>query len=165
LVPEEGIARIPLCDKDDTTRAHAIMDIERAEWASQWRWHLSAHGYAARNVVGGEGAIYLHRELLGLTPGDGLEGDHLNKNRLDDRLENLRVVPKLGNRQNVPARKGASSRFRGVTWHKQRGKWAARVNLSNSGGKNVYLGLFENEEAAASAAREARARLMPFSVD
>ena len=49
---------------------------------------------------------YLHREVLGLTPGDGLETDHRNGDRLDNRRSNLRVATRAQNAQNVPARSG-----------------------------------------------------------
>ena len=42
-----------------------------------------------------------------------------------------------------------SSAYRGVSWHKEKGKWEAQIRVP--GGKRVYLGLFLDEEAAARA--------------
>ena len=48
-----------------------------------------------------------------------------------------------------------SSEHRGVSWNKGKCKWAARIGIG--GGKTKYLGLFEDEAAAASAVEEAEA--------
>lgn len=163
--PEDTTARIPLRARDGSIRAYALVDAADAEWANQWRWSLGK-GYALRiGCAGGSRqTILLHRELLGLSPGDGLEGDHINRDRLDCRRANLRVVPKKGqpNHQNVSSHRGATSRHRGVSWDKRNGKWFVKVW---AGGKHHYLGLFADEEEAAQVARDARLRLMPYAVD
>jgi hypothetical protein len=106
-------------------------------------------------------AILLHRAILGLAYGDNRDGDHRNRDRLDCRRSNLRVVPKLGNRQNVPSR-GGTSRYRGVTWFASRNKWMARLQVN---GKPVHIGYFADEHEAGAAALAARQRLMPYALD
>lgn len=49
------------------------------------------------------------------------------------------------NKKKVP---GASSRFFGVTWSKQKEKWYAKMTVNY---KTISLGLFDNEEDAAVA--------------
>ncbi len=165
---EDGLtARIPLRNRDGSVRAYAIVDAADAEWANLWRWTLCA-GRAARGVrVNGTlRKVYLHRLLLGLTWGDGIEGDHIDRNPLNCRRSNLRPVPSQkglrGNAENKSSHRGASSQCRGVYWNKRQKKWGAQIN---SGGKHTYLGYFRSETDAAEAARAARARLMPFAVD
>jgi len=167
-VSEDGLtALVPLHARDRrTVRAYALIDAADAVWASQWRWSL-VNGYASRAECGSAGKTIrfsLHRELLGLAPGDGLDVDHRNRNRLDNRRSNLRILPRAGypNNQNVPSDAGASSQYRGVSWNGRDKRWMAAVRVN---GVQHRLGGFTDEREAAEAARAARARLMPYSVD
>ena len=162
-IQDDGSIGIPLCARDGSIRAYAIIDAADATWISQWRWSLN-EGYARRNVWIQQRVrhIYLHRELLGLKRGNRLKGDHIDRDKLNCRRSNLRIVPHVGNMQNVPSHAGSSSSFRGVHWDKAHQKWQAQINTN---GKSTYIGLFENEADAAEAARDARQRLMSFAVD
>lgn len=165
IIQSDGLtALVPLMKHDDSVRTHAVIDATDAAWVGQWRWHRDDDGYAVREVRTDDGRqrILLHRELLGLSASDELEGDHVNRDRLDDRRSNLRAIPTLGNRQNMPGQFGTSSVYRGVSWNRQTGKWDARVQTK---GKNHRLGSFTDEHAAAEAARAGRARLLPYAVD
>ena len=73
--------------------------------------------------------------------------DHKNTVRDDNRWLNLREATQTQNNCNSTARKGGTSRFKGVYRH-TRGKWAAQITLNT---KNKYLGLFDREEEAAAA--------------
>jgi hypothetical protein len=162
---DESTVQIPLRARDGTIRAYALVDASDAEWANQWTWRLYNTGYAARCERDFDGrlrAIMLHRELLGLADGNKLTGDHVNRDRLDNRRANLRSMTKAAQRQNVTSARGATSRFLGVSWHPQCRRWRAKVTAN---GKQHYLGLFDTEEAAAEAALQGRRRLMPFAVD
>lgn len=156
-------AQIPLRARDGSVRAYALIDAADTDFVNQWRWHLT-NRYAARGAYGSKGhyVIYLHRTLLGLTLGDGHQGDHINRNKLDCRRANLRVLTKGDNRQNVDSYRGSSSEHRGVSWDKGRNKWEAMVRI---GGQTAYREYFEDETIAAEAARSARLRLLPFAVD
>lgn len=159
------VARIPLRARDGTVRAYAIVDAADAEWVNQWRWCLYLPiGYAARKTeVGGHSeTIYLHRALLGLKRGDGLEGYHRDRDRLNCRRSNLRVVRKAGNDQNRGSAPASTSAHRGVSWRTQSQKWHAQIKVH---GKKVHLGYFANEIDAAVAARAARARWLAYAVD
>jgi hypothetical protein len=157
------VEQIPLLSRAGEIRGYAQVDEGDAAFVNQWVWRLSAKGYAARTVRidGVLRTFWLQRELLGLTPGDGLEGDHINRNRLDYRRQNLRAIPKKGNRQNLASR-GVSSTYRGVDWSKTSQRWRARIKVD---GKEICLGHFLLEVDAALAARSARLRLMPYAVD
>ena len=70
----------------------------------------------------------------------GLVCDHINNDKLDNRVENLRIITP---RENSPKRlKKYTSKYVGVSWRKDRNKWTARININN-----VYkhLGNFKNE--------------------
>lgn len=164
----DGTALIPLHAVGGMVRAHAVIDSADAEWAAQWRWSLGVDGYVVRTqhvTNGGRRGVKnfrLHRELVGLTNGDGFEVDHINRDRLDNRRSNLRVTTRRQNSQNMPSQAGTSSQHRGVTLEKRTGKWVAQVQ---TGGKGYNLGSFASEEEAAAVAREARLRMLPGAVD
>jgi len=71
--------------------------------------------------------------------------DHVNRDRMDNRIKNLRIATQAQNAVNVP-RKSANG-FRGVTWHK-RGKWQVRVRFCN---RVHHIGYFDDIEEAARA--------------
>lgn len=167
LQPDSGsvrafdIAIIPLRAKDGSVRAYAIVDLADADWANQWKWCLNNSGYAFRYEYQGTQplGVLLHRELLGLVYKDGLEGDHINRNRLDCRRSNLRIVTHRQNLQNQTTFRRSRSRYRGVS-QTAYGKWKACVHVN---GKTIHIGHFSDELDAARAAQEARKRLLPFS--
>ncbi len=141
--------------------AHAIVDEDDAEWLSEWTWRLSLGGYAWRTEYRPQTInIFIHRLILALPHGDPRFSDHINRDRLDNRRANLRIVTKQQNAQNQGLFRDGASRFRGVDFKK--GKWRARVTL---GGHQHHLGYFATEEEAAAAARAYRADHMPYSAE
>ena len=134
---------------------------------AQHNWHLN-QGYACRYTYenGKQVRHYMHREILGLKPGDGLCADHINRDRFDNRRENLRVVTQQENRQNLSSHRNSTSPYRGVCWDKSVGKWLATVVVGPQGNTTCLLRKhFKVEEDAAAAAAEVRARYMPLATD
>jgi len=82
--------------------------------------------------------------------------DHINGDRSDNRVENLRVVTKRENNMNRAKRTDNKSGFTGVRWHKQRGKWNARIKLD---GKDISLGMYQSFGEAVNARLKAEAEL------
>ena len=136
------------------TKAVTLIDDDDAKWVARHRWKLTTSGYAARNVCvnGIWREVRLARAVLGLEHGDPRQVDHINRNRLDNRRENLRAVTPRQNQQNQSSR-GGSSRFRNVSWCKRNHKWHASVWHD---GRRHHIGYFEDERRAASAAQEWR---------
>lgn len=77
---------------------------------------------------------------------EGMEIDHINHNRFDNRIENLRCVTHSENQQNQ--RKSKNWHF-----HKATGKWAVQININ---GNQKHLGVYESEELAELVHQEAR---------
>lgn len=153
--------RLPLRNKHGVVVGHALIDDDDFRLA-RYRWCMTK-GYVVRGVkIPGtrkNRLIRLHREVLGLVHGDGLEGDHENGNKLDNRRSNLRVVThsqQLQNRVQFPGR----SQYRGVAWHNKTSKWRA---YATTNGKQNHLGLFTDELDAAIAARDFRVEHMTHS--
>jgi hypothetical protein len=65
--------------------------------------------------------------------------DHINNNRLDDRLDNLQLIT---NRENCSKDTNGTSKYTGVSWCKSRKKWQAHICIN---GKSKSLGRFINE--------------------
>lgn len=159
------VVRIPLRSRGGFIRDHVVVDANDAKWANQWRWSLSGDGYAKRTatVDGKQRTVLLHREILGLPRAtDGREGDHIDRNRLNCRRSNLRVLPEGANDQNRASNRRATSSYRGVSLETCSGKWKAQVQVN---GKTISLGRFSDEHAAAEAARAGRLRLMSYAID
>lgn len=74
--------------------------------------------------------------------------DHINRNSLDDRIENLRIVSKADNCRNVWKRANTSG-HRGVFWKHGHNKWCAQS--TDKDGKQKHLGYFEDKLQAAEA--------------
>ena len=88
----------------------------------------------------------MHR-YIAKTP-DGLETDHINGDKLDNRRANLRICTGSQNRRNTGASRVNTSGFKGVNWHKQHCKWNARITVD---GSRVHIGLYDDIIEAARA--------------
>lgn len=73
----------------------------------------------------------------------GLVIDHIDNNKLNNMTTNLQLIT---NKKNTSKdRKNKTSKYTGVSWHKQSNKWLAQFKEN---GKVNYLGTFESEEEA-----------------
>ena len=81
--------------------------------------------------------------------------DHVNGNRDDNRIDNLRSTTFLGNSQNRRADRGGTSALVGVSWDTACQKWRATIGVR---GKSKHLGYFDTEQEAHSAYLKAKAR-------
>lgn len=106
-------------------------------------------GYLAAWVRGEK--HYLHRlawlYMTGEFPAQGAEVDHINRNKLDNRWENLRVVSASENRHNRGMNGNNTSGVKGVSYHSQRGTWVAEY-MNN--GKRFRKSFKTQEEAVAA---------------
>jgi hypothetical protein len=94
--------------------------------------------------------------MLGKELEPGFEIDHINRDSLDNRRANLRVVTHAANclnrhRSGPPSTSGT----KGVTWLQLREVWVARISVN---GERVLLGAFKNIEDAIIARKVAEAR-------
>jgi hypothetical protein len=95
-----------------------------------------------------------HRVIWAIVHGVWPEAfiDHINGNRLDNRLENLRVVSKTENARNQKRRYDNISGAPGVTWCKRTRRWRAKIGVN---GRQRQLGSFTAVDEAIKARREA----------
>lgn len=105
-----------------------------------------SHGYP---VIGIGGTTYLAHRLAwlfvyGKWPDKHI--DHLNGNRADTRIANLRDVPNAINRQNMRCAKPENRcGLLGVKFDDRTGRWVARITR---GGKQFHIGVFDTPEQA-----------------
>jgi len=93
-------------------------------------------------TIGIGGTIYLSHRLAWLyIHGYFTENqiDHINRNRADNRICNLREVSRSCNRRNSGNPKNNVSGVKGVCWHKQSNLWRSRITHQ---GKKYNLGLY-----------------------
>lgn len=125
----------------------ALVDDKDFDWLNQWKWYFdSSTGYATRKDPN---KVYLHR-LINNTP-QGKQTDHINRDRLDNRRENLRTVTPTLNMQNSSTRNTNKSGFKGIWFWKQRNKWEVSITANY---KKIHLGLFKDIKDAIEARRK-----------
>lgn len=131
-----------------TNGGSAIVDAHRFEELNRFRWQHK-DGYAVRYSGTGrkQKRIWMHRVVHG-TP-EGLETDHENRNRLDNRECNLRTATDAQTAYNAGKRSdGVTSRFKGVSRRNETGRWRADISVNC---RRISLGLFDEEIQAAIA--------------
>lgn len=86
--------------------------------------------------------ILLHRFITNTAK--GMVVDHINKNTLDNRKSNLRVVTQSQNAMNQKTRDG--QKYKGICFYHKLGKWMAGIKIN---GKRKHLGYFVTDILAA----------------
>ena len=120
-----------------------LVDDEDLERVLQFRWHINHLGYVVsdqRKWVQGRRSgkvILLHRFLLDFPDS---QIDHKNRNRLDNRRNNLRLASKAQNMMNRAAPKHSKSGYKCISWCSRLNRW--RVQITFEGTKHE-LGYFK----------------------
>jgi hypothetical protein len=83
--------------------------------------------------------------------------DHINRDKSDNRIENLRDVSHLENMRNKSDYSNNKSGLRGVSWKKSHSQWVSQIKHK---GKTIYIGLFDNKHEAHKAYLNKKAELM-----
>ena len=105
-------------------------------YSLSWKLKNKTNTYGAHQLVA---QAFLGHKICGYK----LVVDHINDNKLDNRVENLQIVTQ---RENAFKTQGKySSQYKGVCWEKKRNKWKSQININR---KINYLGLFINEYEA-----------------
>lgn len=138
------------------TRSREIVPLPVPELAG-----TEKEGYLRISLFGK--SFYLHRiawlVVHGRWPTELI--DHINGNRSDNRIENLRECSEAENRQNWRQPKSNNPhKLIGVNWHKAARKYTAQIQINR---KQKHLGLFETAEEAHSAYLAAKRSLHSFS--
>lgn len=140
-----------------TNGGYTLVDDDVYESIKVFNWHVDGRGYvkSAMAVKGTAkwGVVRktkaLHHIVLGRK--QGLEVDHINRDKLDNRRENLRHVTHSTNILNGSIRSTNKSGVKGVCHWWRDGGWRAYATV---GGKQIHLGYHRKLEDAVRARRE-----------
>lgn len=125
------------------------MDDADYEELNKYKWSLGgSHSSYAVRCTGKAGArkwIYMHRAIMN-TPA-GMDTDHINRNRLDNRRCNLRICTRSENNGNRIGRPNSKSKYRGV-WPVGPNRWVSQIAFKK---QRYTVGSFRTEEEAARA--------------
>lgn len=154
-------------------RLRSVLDYNQATGVFTWRVAPTT-----RHVVGGvagsrtpkgyiqimiAGENYLAHRLAWLhVTGEWLtcQIDHDDTDKANNAWSNLRPATDAENKQNrITGNAANKSGYLGVCWHKAASKWVAQIKKN---GKRVYLGLFDDPEAAHAEYVRAKRALHPF---
>lgn len=142
--PSEHLFKIYL-DIEETI--FTLIDEKSFDLIEPYNWSTVGKGYACSWFKKSGDTLYLHRFLLNCdSEFDTI--DHINNDKLDNRLCNLRFITRQGNNARNGPQKNNTSGYKGVCWHNQRGKWMTSVKYN---GKNKYFGIYKTKEEAALA--------------
>ena len=83
--------------------------------------------------------------------------DHIDNNRTNNNIENLRWATNSENGFNSKLSSNNTSGFKGVTFHKKSNKWHASIKVN---GKRKHIGTFTNKEDAIKARFEYASKVM-----
>ena len=127
-----------------------IFDDDDLELVLKHKWWITPQGYACTKIRHAPGrknrkTVGMHRIILGNPKTSSI--DHINRNRLDNRKENLRACTDSENNKNRKISSGKSSCHRGVSF--RNGKWQVVIRID---GKLKWFGYFKTEEEAADVA-------------
>ena len=126
------------------TRKNEVIFIDKDDFekCKKISWNIDSKGYANggnKNV----GKVRLHRYIM--NPPKNMQVDHINRNKLDNRKSNLRIVTNQENHFNRPLNKNNKSGIKGVYYNKVSNKWCCQITLN---GKCVHSELFDIKEEA-----------------
>lgn len=143
---DDNIAIIPITNAQKEVVAHALVSDEDYYDLLQTSW-CSASGYASGRPQGKK--VFMHSYIFSKTSKEKLNViDHINRNKLDNRRDNLRANTYSGNSHNCKKSK-LSVLPKGVKAGK--GKWTSEITKDH---KKYHIGSFDTVTEAALAYNE-----------
>lgn len=124
--------------------------------------YVNPSGY--RRIMVNNRGMWAHRLAWVISTGSWPEGevDHINGERDDNRLANLRACTHAENRQNMRRpQRNSTSGVLGVSFDKSRGKWCAKIKVKAEG-RNRTIGRYATLELASAAYLAAKAKMHPY---
>lgn len=142
-----GVVEVPVGGSDRP----ALIDEVFAERVLRYRWRLwwnprSGRINGVQATINGK-SVLLHRYVMGLA-GSTPAVDHINRDVLDNRHNNLRMATASQNMANTLVSRHSESGFKGVTRDRKSGLWKAQIYADK---RRINVGMFHNKAAAARA--------------
>jgi len=141
---------------DPTTGVFTRILSKRSDRCGKQPGSLNTKGHIQIRL---DGTLYVAHRLAwlyvtGHFPIDQI--DHINGNKSDNRLVNLREATNKQNQENIPLQTNNTSGYRGVSFDKRLKKFRSYVCHNR---QQICLGFFEDIDFAAEVARKARDEL------
>lgn len=131
----------------------ALVDDDDYDYLMQWKWYTMNDTRANffRPVrMGKDGkTVYMHRVIMNCP--NNMLVDHINRDTLDNRRENLRICNKKQNNVNSIKSRVGTSGYKGVTYEHRNHRtprWVSQIEIN---GKNNKIGRFKSKISAALA--------------
>jgi hypothetical protein len=146
--------------KNDAQKAAFKIDDKYRYLLVDLYWYVTSQGYMATNVKKSDDKrtiLLMHRHILTLEHWDvnGHLVDHIDGNKLNNQLSNLRLVNYSQNGWNSEKRKRNTSGYKGVSWNKGKRMWKSSIMVNR---KQIFLGYYKDIELARQAYSEAEVR-------
>ena len=163
LIMSPDLAR-ELFDYDKTTGilTHRIRDPKYFKTERAFKWWNNRFANKPAGSVNNEGYLLIwvfdvlyrvHRIIWLWVHGEMPKHiDHINGDKLDNRIKNLRSVTHKENHRNQSMPRNNTSGVCGVSWHKRDKKWVAYIKVN---GKTISLGYFSDKNEAIKARKQA----------
>jgi len=144
----EDHAEIILEDRQCKEKARAKISLDKVDKAKDYKWRLSNTGYATTNID--KKNFRLHNLIMD-TP-EGFIVDHISRDKLDCKNDNLRICKSKENSRNLSLAINNNSGITGVNWYESRDKWVAQIMVDR---KHITLGYFTKIDDAIKVRKEA----------
>jgi len=141
IIDKKEYCEIKLYNKNKIS----LIDSKYKNIVKKYKWRLSDQGYAICDK------IRLHQLIIGGKI-KGLDIDHINRNKLDNREKNLRYCTRSENMHN---RKGTN---KGVNYRKNKKRWIANITIDNN---TIHLGSYKEEKDAMESRKKAEEKYFP----
>ena len=144
IIKYDDYAEIILYNKDCEEIDRATIDLEYVDVVKDIKWYKGADGYVKNKKLG-----MLHRYLLSASESQVV--DHIDRNKLNNRISNLRYCSTAENQMNRSIHKNNSTGLRGIR-KTPSNKYRVDIGVNN---KKIYIGIFESLQDAIAARQQA----------
>jgi hypothetical protein len=118
------------------------------------------HGYLSFSVCGKTRLAHIMAWLYVTGSWPDREIDHKDRNRANNKWDNLRLATPAQQRQNAGKRRDNTSGYVGISKNKRKSIWIATIQV---GGKRKYLGCSQDPKIAGEMYLKAKREYHPFS--
>src|SRR5262249_4694572 len=112
------------------------VDQDDAIWLLNYSWSYHNHGYAYTKI---KTKTTLMHTMIGEKMGFIKSPDHIDRNKLNNKRENLREATDSQNKMNKNKQSNNTSGYPGISWYKQTNRWRAYLQFE---GKFINLGYY-----------------------
>jgi hypothetical protein len=143
---KENEFKLPLRDKYKEIINYTSVSKEDYELLNQYKWNISK-GYIQGKIDNKN--WYLHRYIVIMILNNDINHkikiDHIDRNPLNNKRENIRIVTNSENSKNRTKQLNTTSKYIGVSFKKDRNKWQSTIIFNNKQIRTTY----DNEHHAA----------------